>query len=226
MFDQEKRAEKRRLKEIAKAERKRLREEKQEAYVHELQAKREADAALERKETDQFGKEVCQGAFALKTVRIYSRGYVKIAPVMLGKNARYERLLSIEYSGDVQKKTGPGRVGAAVVTGGANLLLTPNKRGDVYLTITTDQKTHVLREDPPNAMSIRSARQLAAAGANVIAQMANEGPENSMVVRAPSTTEAARSVTERLDELMKLHKNGMISETEYQGLRTKLLGEI
>ena len=80
----------------------------------------------------------------------------------------FQRLVSIEYSGDIQKKTGIGRAGTAVLTGGANLLLTPNKRGDVYLNIVTEGDVYVLRASPPTVLNITAAQGIAAAGEGVL----------------------------------------------------------
>jgi hypothetical protein len=228
LFDAEWRAEKRLLRQEQKADRAREREVRQEDYVMAQQKKRDAASAAKYKDREMYGTTVCEGAFGLRTVKIYSRGYIKVAALMFGGSASYERLISIEFQGDVQKKTGPGRVGAAVLTGGANLLLTPNKRGDVYLTITTDRKTHVLREDPPNALSIRTARQLAASGQGVLLQLqtdaASTAPTNSIALQQSSVT--GRTISDRLEELNRLYQQGMVSGTEFQELRANVLREL
>lgn len=90
-----------------------------------------------------------------------------------GKSA-YERLLAIEATSDVSKKTGLGRGTAAVATLGVNLIVTSNRRGDAYLTIRTDRKTHVLHVDSPSASDLKSAKGLEVAGRSLIDTARNE----------------------------------------------------
>ena len=93
------------------------------------------------------GQAVVSASFGGKNVTIYERGFVKVAG-LLSLSAPPEKLLTIEATSDVGKKSGPGRAAGAMMTGGLNLL-TSNKRGDVYLLISTDKNTYVLHETPP-----------------------------------------------------------------------------
>jgi hypothetical protein len=239
MFDPERRAEKRQLRDQRKAERRRVaaaswdergrvEHAQEEAEAASKQAKREVAAGTQRQEIETYGPLVSEGSFGLRSVKIYGKGFVKVAPLMFGKLATYERLVSIEFAGDVQKKTAPGRLGAAVLTGGANVLLTPNKRGDVYLTIVTDRTTHVLHEDPPNFLNIRTAKQLAATGQGVLKRLAVDAPEkeHGEVTTGSRSSQSVRSVTDRLKELTDLHAQGMITDGEYEDLRANLLKEL
>jgi len=110
-----------------------------------------------------YGPKVEDAVFGGRRVRIYGKGFVRVNAPFRGKNANYQRLVAIEASSDVSKKTGLGRAVGAVATQGVNLLGS-NKRGDVYLTITTDYETYVLHEDPPTAMNLRTVKRLEAAG--------------------------------------------------------------
>ena len=86
--------------------------------------------------------------FGGKSVEIYANGYVRVAMFMRDA-VPYQKLISIQVESNIQKKTGPGRVVAAGMTFGANLVLTPNKRGDIYLTIVTEGDVYALRASPP-----------------------------------------------------------------------------
>lgn len=144
------RAEQRQLKAAEKAERKRQK------------------AAKEAADRKKYGEKLADEIFAGRTVRIYSRGYIRVSWPLLGARAPYERLFSIEASADVSKKTGVGRAGAAVLTGGNNLLLTGNRRGDLYLTIATDFGTRVLHTQDPSSMYLKAMKRLEAVGNSVI----------------------------------------------------------
>jgi hypothetical protein len=144
---------------------------------------------------------------------------VQVAPWM-----QYEKLISIEYSGEVQKKSAAGRAAGAVFTGGLNLLAS-NKRGDIYLTIVTENTTHQLHQDPPTAPSIRAVQQLAAAGKGVLARLDADASRSAPIGSAPPGVEHA-SVTERLHELMKLHEEGTVSDKEFEELRSNLLKDL
>jgi hypothetical protein len=86
------------------------------------------------------GEPVCQGSVGMRSVTIYSNGYVRVG--MLG-GGQIEKLIAIEYSANVQKKSAAGRGAAAVLTGGLNLLGS-KQRGDVWLTIVSERTTYTL----------------------------------------------------------------------------------
>lgn len=136
-------------------------------------AAKEADAAArvaqDAADVERYGRRVESGAFGMKMVYIYSNGYVKVAGLFASeRNTPYQRLLGIESSADVTKKSALGRGLGVVATGGLNTLYS-NKRGDVYLTIVTDTTTYALHMDPPTSSAIRAANVLAAAGHVVLA---------------------------------------------------------
>ena len=189
-------------------------------------ARRKADQeARAQDELERYGEKIAEEFFGMRTVRIYSNGYVRVSLPMLGANAQFERLLSIESSADVSKKSGLGRGAAAVVTGGYNLL-SSNKRGDVYLTISTDVSTHVLHEDPPTAMNLKQVKRLEAAGSSVIGRSQRLPSAPALAEAAEQSTETASDIRSRLQELTNLRNEDLISETEYTRLRIKLLDEV
>ena len=134
-------AENQRLRDEGRAEKQRLRDVKAAERHRQRQSEQEARAAQLAEGRKRAGSRVHSGNFGGKTVEVYSNGYVRVA-LFMRDSVPFQKLLSIEYSGDIQKKTGIGRAGTAVLTGGANLLLTPNKRGDVYLNVVTEGEVY------------------------------------------------------------------------------------
>ncbi|MFL6091097.1 MAG: hypothetical protein ACJ71Z_13265 [Aeromicrobium sp.] len=126
-------------------------------------------AAREAADHEQYGAKCGGGVFGTREVNFFARGYVKVSMAFMSGGAPYEKLIAIEASSDVQKKSGLGRGAAAAVTMGASLAAASNMRGDVYLTITTQNKTHVLHVDPPTARTMKTAKQLEAEGRALIA---------------------------------------------------------
>ena len=220
------------------------------ALKREQKALRDAARDAERAAVAQrVGAEVESGVFGGRQVKIFQNGYVQVGFMLLAGRMAHERLMAIEASSDVGKKSAVGRGAGAVMTGGLNLLGS-NKRGDVYLTIVTDQNTHVLHEDPPTAGNMRTSKRLEAAGNAVIRhsetfQAMPHVPEvtasalppagQPQAVDAPQTVQvqesapavsdgqATGSVSDRLRELTVLRDEGLVSPEEYQQLRTKLL---
>lgn len=147
-------ADKKAAKEAAKAE---LRQAK-------IAQKQERNAEF-ADDLERAGTLVTSGTFGGRTIHIHRNGYVRVA-VFMRQSVKFEKLIGIETSADITKKTGAGRAAGAVLTGGLNLM-SSNKRGDVYLTIVTDENVYSLRSAPSmGAPSI--AQKLAAAGSAVI----------------------------------------------------------
>ncbi|MBD7982890.1 SHOCT domain-containing protein [Oerskovia merdavium] len=223
-------------------------------------AAKEADAAArvaqDAADAERYGRRVESGTFGMKMVYIYSNGYVKVAGLFASeRNAPYQRLLGIESSADVTKKSALGRGLGAVATGGLNTLYS-NKRGDVYLTIVTDATTYALHMDPPTSSAIRAANLLAAAGHAVLANpmpgpsastpAAQDAPSDGYPWGAPApggvdpwgTPQGQWPVpvsdapgegatpAARLRELAELAEEGLISQEEHAQLRRKILDEM
>jgi len=174
---------------------------------------------------EDFGHVVMTDSIGMRSVTIYSNGYVRVG--LLG-SGQIEKLISIEYSANIQKKSAAGRGAAMVLTGGLNLVGSKH-RGDVWLTIVTDRDAYTLHADPPRPVVIRAAQKLAAAGQGVLARLEAEQAARAHAAPAPASTRAPteqRSVTDRLKELTKLHEQGMVSDDEFKELRSNLLKEL
>lgn len=185
------------LKKSDKAEaRERKREEKR-----ELQATNEAN----------YGKEVLFETLGLKFVRLFAKGYVRV-----GVSNTYEKLLGVEGSADnLQKKSAAGRAAGFVFTGGLNMLGS-NKRGDLFLTITTDRKVHTIHVESPYAHDIKSFQRIVSVGKSLLA-----GSQESSPLQAESTKV---SVSEELERLVALRESGVLSEEEFQKAKGQVLG--
>jgi len=210
-------------------------EEKQQRTAERAQKAREradardAKASLKReiqaRNEELYGKKVIEEVCAGKTVRIYDKGYVQIY-MLFGSSAPYEKLLGISASADVAKKTGLGRALAAAATGGANLVYTSNKRGDLYLAITTDQKVHMIHESPPTERSMKAMHKLANAGQAVLDATAalHVTPVSS---EQPTERKAERSdegsIVDQLTKLAQLSDSGVLTEVEFEAAKAKLL---
>lgn len=174
-------------------------------------AQRAASTELE----SQLGAVVAQELFTSKMVTIYQNGFVKVRGLFGGSP---ERLLSISATADITKKTGLGRGVAAVATGGLNLL-SPNKRGDAYLVIVTDQTTHTLHTDMPTATDLKNAKTLEAAGLTVLARQA--ATEAGGEAAPPA---GQKSVAEQLREMKALLDEGVITQEDFDKFKASLIG--
>jgi hypothetical protein len=186
------------------------------ARQQERQARRQEQAQEQarrrRAQAAAYGRNIADTYFAGTRVRLYDRGYVSLT---LFGTPRYERLISVESSADVTKKTFAGRAVTAAMTGGINLL-GPNKRGDVYLLVTTEVTTHTLRASPPTASNMVAAKSLAAAGQALLRTIAT--------VPVDHTPSAAPE--ERLRVLSQLRDDNLIAIAEFEQAKARLLAEL
>ncbi len=154
--------------------------------------------------------------FGGKTITIYSNGYVKVAGHF--SDPPPEKLVQIVADVQVTKKTGLGRGAAAVVTGGWSLATTPNQRGDIYLTILTEQQTYKLHTEVPMDEDIKAVRALEAAGQAVlgVSSRSEESPQ------APQAME--KSVPDQLRDMKALLDEGLVTQEDYDHFKKRLLG--
>lgn len=171
---------------------------------------------------ESYGKLVVESACAGKTVQIYSKGYVRIYG-FFGRDAPYQKLLGISASADVSKKTVIGRGIVAAMTLGANLMYTPNKRGDLYLTISTDQETHVLHMSPPSKRDLQAMHKLATAGQAVLDTVGNLHVRIDTPMDRNNESIGSLSIAEEISKLGVLRDSGLLSEDEFLSAKRKLL---
>ncbi len=177
----------------------------------------EAAMAQRQKEKEELaekiGKKVADELFALKRVRIYENGYIEVG---LGLVSTPEKLVSIQSSADISKKTGLGRAAAGVMTGGLSLM-GANRRGDLMLVIDTENETRVLNTDDPTTEDMKAMKKLEAVGNSVLARLSS-----TSVSAAPVNSTTDLSV--ELARLNDLHKSGVLTAEEFSAAKSKLLG--
>lgn len=175
-----------------------------------------ADAARRKEEVEQYGRQLASETIGLKSVKIYEKGYVKVG--MMGS---FEKLKSIEATANVQKKTGAGRAVTAVLTAGTNLMTTPNKRGDIFLTIVTASNVHTVHTDVITEWDLKALYKLEQIGKSVLAATQATEP-------APTTANGARSAPDLsggLEKLVALRESGGLTEEEFAAAKAKLLAQ-
>jgi hypothetical protein len=202
-----------------RAERDARRQETRQRKADE-RSRKQADAeARAEKELRLYGRQVASGTFGGKSIRIYDNGFVSVGP-RFGSNVTPQRLRSIDASADVGKKTAVGRTVGWVMTGGLNVPLSSNKRGDVYLTVVTDTSTFALHETPPTKGNMKNTKLLEAAGHSVLARVENTEPADGT-----SNVQPPRA-RDRLVELQSLVDDGLITDEEFDQKRRSLLAEL
>ena len=192
------------------------------------QESREAERiAREKRELEHFGRKMLEETCAGKLVRIYEKGYVRVSGIFLKDGAVFEKLIAIESSADVAKKTALGRTIMFGATMGLNML-TPNKRGDMYLTIATDRTTHMLHMSPPTERELKAMHKIATSGQGVLDSIERQSSSSHAASGPGSSTQQVRnssqsSVIDELTKLVALRDAGALSEGEFSEMKADLL---
>ena len=176
-----------------------------------------AEQRVVREAPPHYGTVVANESFGLYRVRIFSDGYIQISKGLGLFKGSVEKLLEIEGESQLTKKSGLGRGLAGIVTLGKNQLA-PNQRGNLIMTITTDKVVHVLIEDFPKDIYIKSMHKLVAVGKSVIKKGASS--EATATARDSSLSQ---TLAQQIRELSELKDAGVISEKEFESAKQKLL---
>lgn len=221
-------AERQQLRIEAKEKRAAIRQEKAEKRRSELEAQAEKRKAQEARELDLFGKKVIQEMCAGKTVRIYDKGYVRVSGLFGGNGAVFEKLKAISGSADVAKKTALGRTVMAGATMGLNLVTTPNKRGDIYLAITTERTTHMIHMSTPTERDLKAMHKISSAGQGVLDSIARLTPNNVATTGSSPALQAQpdvekKSVADELIKLAALRDTGALTNAEFSKLKAQII---
>lgn len=197
---------------------------KESQKIEDARAKDEKKRIKEKEKADfeaKYGSVVVSEPFATKWITIYSNGYVKVSGGMGILQGSVEKLVDIFGETDITKKTGLGRAAGAILTMGANVALSPNQRGNVYLTIATDRETYSILWERPDQASIRTMNRLVSAGKAALARSAHESREPY----APkASTGQQGDLVSQLANLAQLRDTGVLSEQEFERAKAKLLG--
>jgi hypothetical protein len=149
-------------------------------------------------------------------VVLYEKGYVSVG------GCAPEKLLAISGNADVTRKSEAGRAAVAVLTLGANLDANSNIRGNVYLTILTDVRSHVQSVDLANVTGrdnpVQKMNEIVAAGEYILKSL-----ELKTSTAAPVAM-ASGDIANQLSQLATLYQSGALSEDEFNVAKAKILG--
>ncbi len=190
------------------------RDEKRAAKDAAKQEKRANESEQKSRITEQYGTVAIQKTFFNRMIVIYSKGYVLVSRNVFNPKGEPEKLLAMDYSADITKKTGLGRATAAVLTSGLNLL-SSNKRGDAYLTIVTEKQTYSLRSEAPTAFDTKNGQALASTARAILESNGLKGTQ----ISAPTEDMAGQ-----LAKLVELHKVGALSDEEFSAAKARIIG--
>jgi hypothetical protein len=166
---------------------------------------------------DVTGGIAAMGAFGSKMITVYRNGFVQVNKHMGFTKGEVEKLIQIDGDSQIFKKTGLGRAAASVFTLVVNRL-SPNQRGNLTLTITTDREVYVFFEEMPFPQYIKSMHELVNAGkAAIELRDKKEGKKTN------AETSSAKSLGEQLNELVQLKESGVLTEAEFESAKAKLL---
>lgn len=163
----------------------------------------------------ELGKRVFAEMVGFNYIELYEKCFVKVT----GMKARFpERLLAIESSGDLTRKSGFGRAVGAGLTLGTSLISAANK-GSLTLTIVTENDTYVLSPRPTTG-NVDSVHRLVSAGKATLA--AREAADR--LAGQSSKSEDSKPSNE-LAKLQELRNAGVLSREEFVAAKARLLGE-
>ena len=166
---------------------------------------------------DVTGGIAATGAFGSKMITVYRNGFVQVNKNMGFTKGEVEKLIQIDGDSQIWKKTGLGRAAASIVTLGVNRL-SPNQRGNLTLTITTDRDVYVFLEEMPFPQYIKAMHELVNAGKAAI-----ELRDKKEGKKTTSETSSAKTLGEQLNELVQLKESGVLTNTEFESAKAKIL---
>jgi ribosomal protein L7/L12 len=206
------------------------REEKTQQRIAEKNTREEERRAREKRDLELYGRLVIEEVCAGKCVRIYDKGFVRVSGLFSKDGAVFEKLIAISSSADVAKKTALGRTLMAGATMGVNLLTTPNKRGDMYLTITTSRDTHMLHMSPPTEREMKAMHKVSTAGQGVLDALARQGaasdqPNQLIQPSPPNQSVHKNSVLDELTKLVALRDAGALTDGEFASMKSRIMAE-
>ena len=121
-----------------------------------------SESEIVQQKFDLVGNQIWKKVIFGKKIAIYEKSFITISPVFFSLEEDPERLISISVEFNSQKKSPIGRGAAAMATGGWNLLLASNRKGDIFVTVSTDVEIHVFHAAAPGPGIIKSCLELEA----------------------------------------------------------------
>jgi hypothetical protein len=164
------------------------------------------------------GKVLVSEFFDTKKIEIYANGYVKVSSLLgIINKGTIEKLIAVDGSSEVSKKSGLGRAAGAIFTGGLNLAVS-NLRGNAFLNIITENQTHSIMVEAPTPSDLKALSVLVATGKSLAQRAASN---NSASI---PTDPATKDLATQLLELDGLHKSGVLTDEEFSAAKSRLLG--
>ena len=164
------------------------------------------------------GKLLVSEIFNSKKIEIYANGYVKVSSIFgIINKGSIEKLIAVDGSSEVSKKSGLGRAAGAIFTGGLNLAVS-NLRGNAFLNIITEDQTHSIMVEAPTPSDLKALNVLVATGKSLAQRAASNN--SASIPTAP----AAKDLATQLLELDGLHKAGVLTDEEFSAAKSRLLG--
>ena len=183
------------------------------------EAKRRRKIEEEAENLEKYGKQVARGIIQATIIELYEKGFVRVAHYrgLVGELVGdFEKLVGIDGSdGNVQKKSAGGRAAGALMTGGLNML-SSNIRGDLILTVVTDNQVHSISTQVGSSSTLEDIQTLVTAGKALLAN--RERAEKTAFTDANTG-----SLAGELEKLLELHKSGALSDDDFQRAKEKLL---
>jgi hypothetical protein len=99
-------------------------------------------------------------------------------------------------------------------------MLSPNKRGDITLTIATVNNLHVIHTDYPTETQLKGVLALETAGKAVVLRSTPRTNDAS-----PQVSSGVRDVGQSLEALAALHAKGQLTDYEFSAAKKQLLKE-
>jgi hypothetical protein len=184
-------------------------------------SKKELKEERNQQEEEQYGKVITTATLSnFRSVSLHSKGYVS------GVGPRPEKLIAISGEANVVKKSALGRGLGAVVSlplSGFTVsnLDSHNLRGDVYITIVTNVKTHSIHVDLAKQIAgtnpVGEMQKLVTAGEALIKQL------GATVSNPTINTKVTDDLASQLSKLNHLYQSGALSEGEFSAAKSKLL---
>lgn len=190
-------------------EKKIAKEQKRELKLQERVNKAEAKRQNQAEQVERYGREMLSEFLGFGIIQLYEKGFVRFS------GGDFEKLLSVDLMAEnLTKKSGFGRGVGAVFTLGMSLA-TPNTRGDLILTIVTDKKARTF-EMLPDEKNLKTSQRVTQVAKTIL--KLNDVPEKG------SSGSSASDLGDGLEKLVKLHKSGALSDSEFAKAKKKLLG--
>jgi hypothetical protein len=189
------------------------------AEQNRIEQETRAKKGLTDDEFAKYGRTVLDETCAGKRVRLYENCYVRVSYIAGGE---FEKLLGVSGTADVAKKTALGRTLAAGATMGFSLL-SSNKRGDMYLTITTDRKAHQMHMSPPTELELKSMHKISTTASSLLSLEISRQHDLSAVTGVPLEPGSPVSIADELKKLTELLSQGLITEEEFVLAKSKIL---